>query len=366
MRIKYIIISSILLLAAVESTAQKEFFDCFHDSTLYVAFSSQAENQKLNFRQINSYGYQPVWNGPSRLPMHSPSDSDRRIVMLSDQGDTIYKFAYSSLMDEWLTFSGTRHDYDNKMYDEVHLLPYPKSEVSLVLQQRDSCGKYQTYHSEVFKPHSPMRQMPPKDFMDKKPQEEVPLLIGGDSKSKIDLVILSQAYDTTEMQSFDSVARLFVDRLFEYEPFKSNKSSFNVRMLKIYSSNKDNRFMGFKPGVFGLDRYIGAWDYMPTYLRALSLPCDCFVVFTNSSDYGGGGIYNHYAVFTGKHPQSVEGMIHEFGHSFANLEDEYEGDLFDSKEQPNSHCIMRMLSEHQFCGKCQTKILQTIKYWTGE
>lgn len=366
MTIKNIIIPAMLLLTAVESTAQKEFSDYFCDSTLYVAFSSKTENQKFKFLEIYSYAYQPTWNGTAKLPAKSPTDSDRRIAMLSGEGDTIYNFAYSSLMDEWLTVCDTRNDYDNKVYNEIHTLPYPKNEVSLVLQQRDSNGKYRTYHSENFEPHSPMREMPPKDFLDQKPQEEIPLLTGGPNKSKVDLVILPQAYDSTSMHRFNSVARLFVDRLLEYEPFKSNKDKFNIRMLKIYSRNTNKNSLDFQSGVFGMDRYIGAWSFTYTYLRAMKLPCDGLIVFTNSDEYGGGGIYNHYAVFTGNHPLSVEGMIHEFGHSFANLEDEYEGDVFQSKEQPNSHCIMRTLSEHQFCEKCQQKILQSIKYWTGE
>jgi hypothetical protein len=43
----------------------------------------------------------------------------------------------------------------------------------------------------------------------------------------------------------------------------------------------------------------------------------------NSERYGGGGIYNFYAVSTVDNQLSENVFIHEFGHSFAGLADEY-------------------------------------------
>ncbi len=46
-------------------------------------------------------------------------------------------------------------------------------------------------------------------------------------------------------------------------------------------------------------------------------------VLVNSDVYGGGGMYNFYAIGTADNEQTIQVFVHEFGHSFAGLADEY-------------------------------------------
>ena len=51
----------------------------------------------------------------------------------------------------------------------------------------------------------------------------------------------------------------------------------------------------------------------------------------NSAIYGGGGIYNQLLVTTTDHPTFRQVLVHEFGHSYGGLGDEYEyGDASES------------------------------------
>lgn len=98
--------------------AQDNFSDYFRDSSLYMAFTSEAKNKRLRILTIDSLLYQPGWNGPDRLPIKSPSSSHRRILMLSGKDDTIFSHSYSSLIDEWLALGGTHRDYDGSLVME--------------------------------------------------------------------------------------------------------------------------------------------------------------------------------------------------------------------------------------------------------
>jgi len=346
-----------LLIAAQVSVAQKAFSDYFSNGTLLVSFDTKELNGKIVFCGSFRYSMMPEWNGSERMPSKSIVDSDRRIQMVDNGGEVLFSYSYSSLLDEWMTICDKRREYRKKPFHEILQLPFPKSAVSIVLQRRGADGKYVTYHEELFDPAKHV-----KDFRAGK-VETMGLMDNGDSRHKVDLVILSSGYDAGNIASYDSVATFFVSSLFEYEPFKSNKDKFNVTLIRHYGD------LGFTPGIFGIDRYQGTWDYTKAYMKVLGVPCDTWVLFTNSDKYIGGGIYNNYAVYSDKNPKSVLGMIHEFGHSFAGLDDEYEytGEYGDKKSnyKPESECMMRAL-QYQFCPECQKRILETIKYWCGE
>ena len=47
------------------------------------------------------------------------------------------------------------------------------------------------------------------------------------------------------------------------------------------------------------------------------------IILANTDVYGGGGIYNSYTLTTAHHPMFKPVVVHEFGHSFAGLADEY-------------------------------------------
>jgi hypothetical protein len=74
---------------------------------------------------------------------------------------------------------------------------------------------------------------------------------------------------------------------------------------------------------FGTDRYLTTQDIKSVNDFAALVPHDNIIVLINSSKYGGGGVYNYYSGTTAGHVSSGKVFIHEFGHGFAGLGDEY-------------------------------------------
>ena len=74
---------------------------------------------------------------------------------------------------------------------------------------------------------------------------------------------------------------------------------------------------------FGTDRYLTTQDIKSVNDYAAVAPHDNIIVLINSNKYGGGGVYNYYSGTTAGHPLSPKVFIHEFGHGFAGLADEY-------------------------------------------
>jgi hypothetical protein len=73
----------------------------------------------------------------------------------------------------------------------------------------------------------------------------------------------------------------------------------------------------------GSARYLLTEDNKSLRDIAGHAPYDALYIMVNSSRYGGGGIYNFYCVYTSDNSDSDYLMVHEFGHSFFGLADEY-------------------------------------------
>jgi hypothetical protein len=74
---------------------------------------------------------------------------------------------------------------------------------------------------------------------------------------------------------------------------------------------------------FGIERYMTTQDYKSVCDVAANAHYDQIYILVNTSKYGGGGIYNHYSISAADNEQSRGTVIHEFGHSFGGLADEY-------------------------------------------
>lgn len=59
------------------------------------------------------------------------------------------------------------------------------------------------------------------------------------------------------------------------------------------------------------------------------MPFEQIIVLVNSPTYGGGGIYNQVTLSTSDHPTFKKVLVHEFGHGYAGLGDEYSTDEYD-------------------------------------
>jgi len=155
----------------------------------------------------------------------------------------------------------------------------------------------------------------------------------GDPHKCVDLVFLAEGYTADEKEKFTADVNRFIGYLFEVEPYKSRKNKFNIYGVlrpSVESAMDEPRQGVFKKTVlnasfnaFNLDRYMLTEENKRIREIAAQVPYDAIVILVNSKRYGGGGIYNDYCITTVDHTASKRVFIHEFGHSFAGLADEY-------------------------------------------
>ncbi len=174
----------------------------------------------------------------------------------------------------------------------------------------------------------------------------------GDNDKRINLVILSEGYQTSELSKFITDATNFSNEMFTQSPFKEYTDYFNVYAIKVPSNEsgtdhpatatdvvepvfpattKDTYF-NTSFDTSGFHRLLYTYNSSLVYnVLANNFPeYDQPIILVNSSEYGGAG--GPYAVSsTGSSANEI--AIHELGHSLFNLRDEYypgDGNLFES------------------------------------
>jgi hypothetical protein len=165
------------------------------------------------------------------------------------------------------------------------------------------------------------------------------LLTSGDPHNKVDLVFLGDGYTKSEMKKFKKDVKHFADRLFAASPFDKNKNKFNVWFIETPSSDSGideprqniwkNSLFGCSYNSFDSERYVLTFENKTIRDIAALAPYDQIYIIFNTERYGGGGIFNLYSTCysTDKGETSYWWpdyvFVHEFGHAFAGLGDEY-------------------------------------------
>jgi len=243
-----------------------------------------------------------------------------------DTETLIYSRGFDSYFKEY-QFTTPAIEGASKEYHESAIIPFPKSSVIFSLEKRDKTGQFhEVYRSEI-EPESAV--LAPTD-----PDVRVyTSLENGDSKIKADVVIIGEGYTADEDQKFQDDLARFTETFFQAEPCKSHKEKFNIRgVLKpSLDSGIDEPRVGIDKNTtvnasfnaLGSSRYLLTEDNKSLRDIAGHVSYDALYIMVNSSRYGGGGIYNFYCVFTSDNKKSDYLMVHEFGHSFFGLADEY-------------------------------------------
>jgi hypothetical protein len=120
---------------------------------------------------------------------------------------------------------------------------------------------------------------------------------------------------------------------FKLEPYKTYKDRFNIYGVfepSLESGCDEPSHGSFKStalnssfDALGSERYLLTEDNKSLRDIAAHVPYDALFIMVNHKRYGGGGIYNLYCTFTTDNQWYEYLMLHEFGHSFAGLADEY-------------------------------------------
>ncbi len=161
----------------------------------------------------------------------------------------------------------------------------------------------------------------------------VPLIHHGDPAHKVDLLILGDGYTAAERPKFLRDAKRLAGLLFVAPPYKEHAQDFNVWGLcppgpesgisRPSTGLHRRNLVGSTYDAFGAERYVLTFDNRAFRDFASQAPYDFVEILVNSRTYGGGGIHQLYSTVASDNAFAPYLFVHEFGHHFAGLADEY-------------------------------------------
>ena len=408
---KKLLIISLLSSIAISVQAQR-FEDYFEDRTLRLdyTFCGDASHQQIYVDELISI---PRWYGRRHRLAELPLKGNGDITVRSKaDGTVIYRHSFSSLFQEWLSTAESKHI--QKSFENVFLVPYPKQPVEITVELRN-------YHDSVFA--SMTHTVDPTDILIRKAGERlvtpyITLQQAADTSRCIHVAYVAEGYQQHEMGTFLEDCKIAMESLFSHEPFRQMQDRFN--MIAVMSPSAESGVSEPGKGIWRNTALGAHFDtfYSARYLTTLHLkkmndvlagtPYEHIIVLVNGERYGGGGIYNSYTLTDAHGPSFRPVVVHEFGHSFGGLGDEYPyGDddpmYFPDTEpwEPNlttkcdfngkwedlvregkagliegggyltkgvwrgfENCRMRTNEEPEFCLVCQQALIRLINFYT--
>lgn len=237
----------------------------------------------------------------------------------------IYSRGFASIFGEWQSTG----EGGWATFNESLRFPWPKMPVRITLEKRDAKNNFTPIWSTVINPKA--RNVNP--ALLKSPYKSFTYVSSGNIANHVDIVILGDGYTASEMEKFHKDVKTLTDELFTVEPFKSRKADFNVSAVETPSAtsgvNKPHPGvfsrtpLSMSYGAFDSERYALSFDNRTLRDVAATVPYDYMFILINERTYGGGGIFNLYSTVAADNKFSRYIFVHEFGHCFAALADEY-------------------------------------------
>jgi hypothetical protein len=259
-------------------------------------------------------------------------DTTRRgyfLVQIEDpeSGSILYSRGFSSIFQEWQSTGEAKRI--NRTFHESVRFPKPDKPVLLRILKRAEAHQFESIWTAeidtddmlVERAHAPA------------PAPVLDLHVSGHPSRKVDVVILGDGYTAEESGKFEADAKRLVDVFFEYSPFRERADDFNFRGINPPAAQSgvnrpSNGTFRYSPSgttydAFRAERYILAFDNPGLREIIQHVPYEFVVILGNSETYGGGGIYGLYSTVAADSGWSEYLFVHEFGHHFAALADEY-------------------------------------------
>jgi len=302
-------------LAAAPATMRVDFFHSGnHDSELF---------------SLDQLVIEPLpWSGN----MAQPIDNTLRGKYLfeiadAESGDIAWSRSFSSIYGEWETTAEARTI--NRSFHESVRFPAQDDVFELVLKKRG----VENHFEEVWR-----IELDPQDVLVHRESAQyagqaVAIHESGDPANKVDLLLLGDGYTAEENDAFIVKAKELTAILFATSPFKERMNDFNVWAIappaaKTGISRPSTGVFRDSPigatyDAFRSERYILTFDNKSLRRIASSVPYDFVEILTNTDIYGGGGIYGLFSTAAANSDWAPYLFVHEFGHHFAGLADEY-------------------------------------------
>ena len=318
----------VLLVCLCGLTAQAQVFDeWFCDRTLRLdyVFAGDVQHQQIYVDQLVQM---PRWYGRRTRLAELPLAGNGQITVRSHRSQqVIYRHSFSTLFQEWLATDEAKHT--QRSFENVFLVPFPLDTVDITVQLFD-------FHNHV--QATMTHTVSPSDVLISRQGERlvspyVTLQQAADTTRCIHIAYVPEGYTADQMPQYLDHCRQAMKALFRHEPFKSLRPRFNIIALTTPSVDSGVSIPG--KGLW-LNTVLGShFDtfYVPRYLTTLHLkqlhnllagtPYEHIIILANTPNYGGGGIYNSYNLSYTGGDKFEPVVVHEFGHSFGGLGDEY-------------------------------------------
>ncbi|MBV8519497.1 MAG: peptidase M64 [Acidobacteria bacterium] len=327
MRCRLLLLACLALLAA-SSLHAATFDEQFLDKTMRVDYFHTSTPRGDEILALDAIVSDGPWSG-SRTQLIDRSNLGKYYfeVVDRDTNQSLYSRGFASVFGEWETTPDAK--FRPGTFHESLRFPWPKKPVQVILKKRDEANAFQQIWSTVIDPNS--RAVNPAD---RAPAGRVwSYLDNGPASQKVDLLVIGEGYTAAEMPKLHKDVERLVGKLFATDPFKSHRSDFNVRVLELPSAKsgihqprtRDDRrtTTGVEYNIFDSERYVLTLDNKAMRDAASSAPYDFLEILVNEQQYGGGGIFNDQATAAVDTGFAEYVFVHEFGHHFAGLADEY-------------------------------------------
>lgn len=277
------------------------------------------------------------------------------IITLRDSAThkILYTTSFSTLFSEWQSTEEAQNA--RKAFENVFLVPMPKTKAYVTVELIDKSDNLSASYTHYIDPSDILiRPLTSPYTLDRCRYMHK----GGDSYNVIDVAIVGEGYTKDEIETFYSDAKQTTDEILSYEPFKSMADRFNFIAVPVESKEsgvsiplknewKQTAFSSHF-STFYSDRYLTTLHLFDLHDALAGVPYEHIIILANTENYGGGGIYNSYVLTASHNRWAMPVVVHEFGHSFAGLADEYfydDGtDQYDLTKEPWEQNITTLIN----------------------
>ncbi len=287
-------------------------------------FSGTAKASEISLDRMYSFD---GWAGRRINLDKVPVKGNGQISMTDlETGKVIYMLPFSTLFQEWQT--SEESTMVRKSFENTFLLPMPSGRAMVKVELYDFKGNVSASLKHIVDPSDILIR----DLKPTAPEHRY-ILKSGDPSEKIDVAVVAEGYTAGEMDKFYEHAQVAVDAILAHDPFGEYKDRFNFVAVALESKDSGvsvpredlwlDTAVGSHYDTFYMDRYLTTTSVKMMHDKLCGVPYEHLVILANTDTYGGGGIFNSYTLTTALHPAFKPVVVHEFGHSFAGLGDEY-------------------------------------------
>jgi hypothetical protein len=320
----------LLMLAVLTATPQprSDFDRLFTADTMRVDYFHTGGPRSGETFSLDAVLNDGAWGGSRTQRRDDTNLGAYRFEVKDKNGELLYSRGYSPIYGEWETTDESKQAH--RTFHESLRFPWPRGPVTVTVHKRQKDQRFApVWTTEV----DPASRFVNRAALPAHAGNVWTVFEHGPAAEKVDLLVISEGYTTAEMPKFHRDVQRLLGALFAEEPFKSRRRDFNVRALDLPSPvtgiNRPNAGV-FKRtplsaqfNIFDSERYVLTLDNRALRDAASASPYEFIEILANERTYGGGGMFNDHATATVDSAYSPYVFVHEFGHHFAALADEY-------------------------------------------